>query len=138
MRRIVVTHHGVPLGRIESLRLTTGDLAVGELECLPAYEALRPTIWEASRSLWSVGFLASGIDVTRMSPAPAAVRERAAELELELHDEQGRLVPTDFVNIVERPFVDMAPVVLARLRLAQASENAVVAPAEVSDRRRSV
>lgn len=126
MRRVVVTHHGVPLGRVEALRLTTGDLAVGELECLSAYDALRPTIWEASRSLWSVGFLASGIDVTRMAPAPAAVRERAAALDLELRDEQGSVVPTDFVNIVERPFVDMPPVVLARLRLASAPERAAI------------
>jgi len=138
MRPVVVTHHGVPLGRVEALRLTTGDLAVGELECLSAYDALRPTIWEASRSLWSVGFLSSGIDVTRMSPAPAAVRERAAELELELRDEKGGLIPSDFVNIVERPFVDMPPVVLARLRLAQAAESATVIPTEVSDRRRGV
>lgn len=130
MRGIVVTHHGVPIGRIEALRLTAGDLAVGELECLSAYAALRPTIWEASRSLWSVGFLASGVDVTRMSPAPAEVRERAAELHLELRDEQGALVPTDFVNIVERPFVDMPPVVLARLRLAPSAERATVTPNE--------
>jgi len=124
MLRVVVTHHGVPLGRVEALRLTTGDLAVGELERLPAYEALRPTIFEASRSLWAVGFLASGIDVTRMSPAPAALRERAAELELALRDERGTAVPTDFVNIVERPFVDMPPVVFARLRLAPSSDGA--------------
>ena len=59
MLRVVVTHHGVPLGRVDALHLTTGGLVVGELECLSAYDALRPTIWEASRSLWSVGFLAS-------------------------------------------------------------------------------
>ena len=138
MRPLVVTHHGVPLGRVEALRLTTGDLAVGELECLPAYEALRPTIWAASRSLWSVGFLASGADVTRISAAPPEVRERAAELELELRDERGALVPTDFVNIVERPFVDMPPVVFARLRLAPASERAMVIPSGVRDLGRSV
>ena len=121
MRAVVVAHHGVPLGRVEALRLADGDLAVGELDCLPAYDALRPTIWEASRSLWSVGFLASGADIARMSPAPSEVRERAAELQLELIDEEGALVPADFVNIVERPFVEMRPVVFARLRLAQAS-----------------
>ena len=128
MRRLVVTHHGVPVGRVDALHLTTGDLFVGELECLSAYDALRPTIWEASRSLWSVGFFASGLDLTRMSPASAEVRERAAELELELRDEEGALVPTDFVNIVERPFVAMTPVVLARLRLAPAAERAPLIP----------
>lgn len=135
--RALVTHHGVPLGRVE-LRLTSGDLAVGELECMSAYAALRPTIWEASRSLWSVGFLASGADVTRMAPAPSEVRERAAELELELRDEQGALVSTDFVNIVERPFVDTPPVVFARLRLAASAERAIVSPSEVRDPGRSV
>ena len=132
MRHAIVTHHGVPLGRVQALRLTTGDIAVGELERLSAYDALRPTIWEASRSLWSVGFLASGVDVTRLSPAPPEVRERAAELELELHDEEGALVPTDFVNIVERPFVEMPPVVIARLRLAPAGEMASVPPGEAT------
>ena len=68
-----------------------------------------------------------------MSPAPAELRERAAELELELRDEQGALVPTDFVNIVERPFVHMPPVVLARLRLASASEKAIVTPGDAID-----
>ena len=132
MRGIVVTHHGVPLGRIEALRLTTDDLAVGELECLSAYDALRPTIREASRSLWSVGFLASGVDVTRMSPAAEEVRQRAAELALELRDARGALIPTDFVNIVERPFEDR-PVVFARLRLASAADRAVLTPTEAID-----
>ena len=136
--RVLITHRGVPLGRVEALRLTVGELAVGELECMSAYAALRPTIWEASRSLWSVGFLASGVDVTRMAPAPPEVRERAAELELELRDDAGALVPTDFVNIVERPFVDMPPVVFARLRLAPASERAVVIPGDTRDLGRSV
>jgi len=138
MPGVIVTHHGVPLGRVDPLRLTTDALAVGELERMAAYDALRPTIWEASRSLWSVGFLASGIDVTRMSPAPAEIREQAAELELELRDETGALVPTDFVNIVERPFVDMPPVVIARLRLAPASENAIGLPPEASGPSRAV
>jgi hypothetical protein len=129
MRPLIVTHHGVPLGRVETVRLTTGALAVGELDRMPAYEALRPIIWAASRSLWSVGFLNSGIDVTRISTAPPHVLERAAELELELRDEHGAIVPTDFVNIVERPLVEMPPVVFARLRLAPAAELASAAPA---------
>ena len=133
MRRIVVTHHGIPLGRVGTLRLTTGDLLVGELECVEAYAALRPTIWEVSRSLWSVGFLASGLDVSRMSPAAPEVLERAAELDLELRDEDGALVPTDFVNIVERPFVEMPPVVFARLRLAPGLEQASVILSEAKD-----
>jgi hypothetical protein len=120
MRDLIVTHHGVPLGRVETLRLTTGELAVGELDRMPAYEALRPIIWAASRSLWSVGFLKSGIDVTRISAGPPDVLERVAELELELRDEHG-VIPTDFVNIVERPIAEMPPVVFARLRLAPAA-----------------
>ena len=137
MSGVIVTHHGVTVGRVESLRLTTGDVAVGELERMAAYDALRPTIWEASRSLWSVGFFASGIDMRQMPPAPAAVRELAAELELELRDEKGGLIPTDFVNIVERPFVDMPPVVFARLRLASALDTAGM-PSQGSDPGRSV
>jgi hypothetical protein len=138
MRRIVVTHHGIPLGRVGTLRLTTGDLLVGELECVEAYAALRPTIWEVSRSLWSVGFLASGLDVSRMSPAAPEVLERAAELDLELRDEDGALVPTDFVNIVERPFVEMLPVVFARLRLAPAAMMALMVPSEPKGLSKSV
>ena len=137
MRRVVVAHQGIPIGRIEAIRLTTGDIAIGELECMSAYEALRPIIREASRSLWSVGFLASGIDVSRLSVAPSDVRERAAELELELRDDTGVLIPTDFVNIVERPFVDMPPVVFARFRLASASERAAI-PSQGRDQGRSL
>lgn len=138
MRRIDVIHQGVPVGRLGNPRLTTGDLVVGELELLAGYDALRPTIWAVSRSLWSVGFLASGLDVSRMSPAPPEVLERAAALELELRDEYGALIPTDFVNIVERPFVEMRPVVFARLRLAPAAEEALVLPINRKDRTWSV
>ena len=138
MRRIDVIHQGVPVGRVGNLRLTTGDLVVGELERLDGYDALRPTIWAVSRSLWSVGFLASGLDVSRMSPSPPEVLERAAELELELRDEYGALVPTDFVNVIERPFVEMPPVVFARLRLAPAAEGALLFRRMPKDLTRSV
>jgi hypothetical protein len=127
MRSFIVTHRGVPVGRIESLRLTSGDLAVGELAREAGYAVLQPLIRAASRSLWSVGFLSSAVEVSQQSGVPLEVLGHAAELELELCDDRGVLVPTDFVNIVERPSVELPPVVFARLRLAPAAT-----PAELS------
>jgi hypothetical protein len=81
-------------------------------------------ISSVSRSLWSVGFLASGTDVESLRRTPLEVITRAAVLVLELRTEQGELVPTDFLNIVERPSVGMPPVVFARLRLAPSGRAA--------------
>jgi hypothetical protein len=129
MRGLLVTHLGVPIGRVDRLCLTTsGDVAVGELERAAAYEHLGQLIRAASCSLWSVGFLSTGAAIDQFSSAPLDVLARVAALELELRHETGELVPTDFVNVVERPDVELPPVVFARLRLAPAGRVATPTP----------
>lgn len=127
----VVMHRGVPVGHIDRPRLTSGNLLVGELSRAPAYDALHPLILSASRSLWSVGFLSSGSVVDTVRRTPLEILSRAAELELELRTAQGEQVPTDFVNIVERPSSELLPVVFARIRLQPAGRQAPLAPSEV-------
>lgn len=122
-RQYVVTHRGVPVGRV---RLTGTELAAGELRIVPAYLAIRDVVRRASESLWAIGFLAPP-----SSPGgcrvPLEAVTRAADLELELRDDEtGALIWTDFVKIVERPAADATPVVFARVRLAPATQRAVV------------
>ena len=121
-RLFVVVRDDVPIGRT---RLTTSELAVGELRPEPGYTAIRDLIRRASQSLWSVGFLASPSSDPFVRP-PFDVLARVIDLGLELRDENGAFVPTDFVNIVERPDPDVAPVVFVRFRLAQAPRAAVM------------
>ena len=118
----VVMHRGVPVGRT---RLTNTELTAGELRIEPGYEAIRDLIRAASKSLWAAGFFSAGA-AAEGSQVPLDVLTRAAELELELHDETGALLWTDFVNIVERP--DAAPVVFVRVRLAPGPRTAEVHP----------
>ena len=123
-RECGVTYRGVPVGRV---RLARNELAIGELQVERGYLAIRELIRRASESLWAVGFLSLG-----WSPAPSQVPlevvTQAADLELELRDETGALIWTDFVNIIERPDPADPPVVFARLRLAAAPQGAVVGP----------
>jgi len=108
-------------------RLTKAEIAAGELRIEPGYLAIRDLIRRASESLWAIGFL-SRPSSPAGSRVPLELVTRAAELELELRDESGALMWTDFVNIVERPDAEDAPVVFARVRLAPAARAAVVGP----------
>ena len=129
-RVYVVQHQGTPIGWAS---LTTiGSLGVGELVPERGYAALRDVIRAASRSLWSVGFLAAGDAGASLRRVPLDVVSRVAELPLELHDERGTLVPTDFVNIVEREDASRPPAVFARFRIERATEPAMSPLATVS------
>jgi hypothetical protein len=89
---------------------------------------VRPLILTASRALWPALFPTSGIDFTGLPRVSLDALSRAAELPLELHDDLGLLVPTDFVNIVERPIEGQLPVVFARLRLSPSGKDAPLVP----------
>jgi hypothetical protein len=121
-RPFVIVRNDVPVGRT---RLTAAELAVGELTAEPGYAAIRDLIRRASQSLWSVGFLSSPSSDPITRP-PFDVLARVIDLGLELLDENGTFVPTDFVNIVERPAPDVAPVVFVHFRLAHATRGAEV------------
>jgi hypothetical protein len=124
-----VTHSGVPIGRVS---LTIGELGVGDLEPTSHYSAVRDLIRAASCSLWSVGFLSRGL-VPDRQPTPIEIVTRVAELDLELRDDRGGLVPTDFVNIVEHEDASRPPAVFVRFRLERAGRAAVVQPGPSSD-----
>ena len=128
-RIYLVLHQGTPVG-ITSLT-TTGTLGVGELTPEPGYAAVRDIIRSASRSLWSVGFLALADKEPALPRVPLDVVSRVAELPLELHDECGTFVPTDFVNIVEREDASFPPAVFVRFRLERAGQPAVSPVASV-------
>ena len=119
--RYSILHKGAPIGHVY---LTRGELGVGSFEPYAAYESLRDLIRAASRSLWDVGFFASGVPTVAHARVSADALSRAAELDLELRDPKGALVPTDFVNIVERPESALPPVVFVRFRLAGSGKPA--------------
>jgi len=128
-----VTHNGVPIGRVS---LTIGELGVGDLEPTSHYGAVRDLIRSASRSLWAVGFLPGSPTPGRQTTSIEAVT-RAAELELELYDDKGVLVPTDFVNVVEHEDASRQPAVFVRFRLERAGRPAAVVPTPSIDSRRN-
>ena len=102
-----------------------GTLGVGELAPEPGYVAVRDIVRTASRSLWAVRFLAVGDKDLSPRRTPLDAVSRAAELPLELHDERGTFVPTDFANIIEREDAALAPAVFVRFRLERTPQPAV-------------
>ena len=124
--RFFISHLGVPIGEVD---LTTTETAIGELVAAPGYDAIRPTIRAASEALWAVGFLGNS---TGNDFDPAAF-SRAQALSLELRDDRGAFVPSDFINIVERPAAGDPPVVFVRFRLAGAHVASVRKPTSKED-----
>jgi hypothetical protein len=126
-----VTYNGVPIGHVS---LTIAELGIGELEPTLHYAAVRDLIRSASRSLWSVGFLSRPLDLAPgRERIPIEIVTRVAELDLELYDDTGVLVPTDFVNVVEHEDASRLPAVFVRFRLERAGTPAVVAPRPSND-----
>jgi hypothetical protein len=123
---VIVTHKGVPVGRT---RLTNGELAVGELRASSGYDAIHSIVRPASASLWAAVMAQSAGPA---SPGRLDAIARAAALELELRDEAGALLHTDFVNVIERPLEMQPPLVVARFRLAPAPKPAVIEPAPLA------
>ena len=118
--RYWVYHQGVPLGIVD---LTGGELVVAEFEPSDAYLSVRSTIREASVALWSMGFFhPEGVQQLVSVEAPG----RAAKLSFELRDAEGKLIPADFVNVVERPHTEDGPVLFVRFRHAHSGVASVV------------
>jgi hypothetical protein len=119
-----ITHHGVPIGLIESLpaeeRITIG------VQPLPGYAPLQELVRAASRALADTA-------LSRPTPASAPVASalrRGAELgrELELRDEAGALVPADYIELTDWPGGEPEIAALIRLRDAHAGAPARVPP----------
>ena len=106
--RVSVYHKGVPIG---DAHLVGSELAIAEFEPNAAYGSVQPIIREASRALWALGFF----HPEGVSPRlPAEVLGTASRLPLELRDDHGKLIPADFVNLVERPAPGARPVLFTR------------------------
>ena len=112
--RCWVYHQGVPLG---SADLPSGELAVAHFEPSEAYLSVRGLIREASAALWNV---TSGYPEGFQAHVSTEALTAAAQLPLELRDDEGRLIAADFVNLVERPHTEEGPVVFARFRHSHA------------------
>ena len=90
--RYLITHHGVPIGTVDlDLR---GGRTDGPVSVLPAYQTIKALVQRVTKALHDVRSRTRGARTDR--------RERfreAAELtrELELRDEQGQPVVTDYL-----------------------------------------
>ena len=121
-------HHGVPIGSVE---LERGELAIGDFEPVDAYQSIRGVIRDASAAIWSIGFLHHEGLQPRVS---ADFLGAAARISLELRDADGKLVPVDWINVIERPDANARPVVFARFRHAHAGVASALRPADRGER----
>jgi len=102
---------------------------VAPFEPNDAYLSVRGLIREASVALWNMGFFhPEGFHPRTSTEALSATLGRAAQLSLELRDAAGRLVPADFVNVVERPHSEEGPMVFVRLRHAHSGVPSTLRP----------
>ena len=114
--RYQVYHQGVPIGSSE---LAPSELTVTPFEPNDAYLSVRGVIREASVALWKMGFFhPEGFYPRTTLEALTVALGEAARLPLELRDAHGKLVPADFVNVVERPDTEEDPAVFVRMRHA--------------------
>jgi hypothetical protein len=104
--RVTILHQGIPIG--------VGDLAVdgtfagGEVNPLPGYKAIQPTVRQAWRAMSNLGYLppgpgaAGGVN-TAGDAAGREAFERAAVVSraLELRDARGALIPTEWVELTD-------------------------------------
>jgi hypothetical protein len=109
MQQFAISHRGVPIGTVD-LSLWQQQVAVA-VTPLPAYESIRALVRTASQALREAA-VSSQPDVSLQ-----AALNTGAQLgrDLELRDEVGDLVPTDFIELTEWP--DETPEVRAWIGL---------------------
>ena len=103
---VTVLHRGVPIG-VEDLAVD-GTFAGGEIDPLPGYTEIRPTVRDAWRAMSNLGYLppgpgaVGGVNTTGAAAGREAF-ERAAVVSrtLELRDALGALVPTKWVELTD-------------------------------------
>jgi hypothetical protein len=103
-----IAHRGVPIGEAD-LDLEA-DPAVGHVATLPAYDSLRERVRIATRVLQASIAGSSTSDEDVLKSAVALGRE------LELRDQQGELIPTDFVELADWETDPLGVTVWVRLR----------------------
>jgi hypothetical protein len=99
LMRFTITHHGVPIGTVELD--ASADRALGPVATLPAYAVVRALVQAATEAL--SGVTAGPGD--RAAAERGTVFGRAASLgrALEVRDERGESVATDYVELHDRP-----------------------------------
>ena len=127
MPTFTISLRGVPVGVAEFA--PASDLITIAVHPLPGYDAVQPTIRAASAALADAA-------IGRVADAPRdqALR-RGAELGrmLELRDQAGGLVPTDFIDLTEWPNGNPKVAAIIRFREAHAAVPASVRVKPVSD-----
>ena len=104
MEQYTLLFRGAPIGTV---RGTVADwIGGGDLLPLPGFDAVRAPLADASRVLANYGFLppsgrlAGGVTFHgEQAGANALAAAQAICNELELRDAQGRLAPTDWINV---------------------------------------
>src|SRR6476661_6321967 len=91
--RYSILHNGVPVGEVD-LDLTV-DPAVGVVDQLPGYTAMRSRVQDATRA-----FIATVSNETS-SNRPALAEGAALGRELERRDDKQELVKTDFIELAD-------------------------------------
>jgi hypothetical protein len=120
MKEYTVLLRGAAIGTLQGEFVD--NFCGGDLVPLPAFEAVRDTIADASRALANHGFLppagafAGGISNEGSGAGSASLRA-AQELceQLELRDAYGRLMHTDWINIFGGRTTDDPILVMATL-----------------------
>jgi hypothetical protein len=122
--RYTISHHGVP---IASAELTLGDaVTVGIVTPFAAYEAIRPLVQEASAALRVIGFPEPDDSGGRVEDPTVLARAAALGRALELRDDHGAVVATDFIELMEQSAPDApSPIVWVRSRHAATPRPAV-------------
>ena len=124
--RYTVLHRGVPIGFAE---LPPGELAAGPFVALPSIGEIRDTVRRGSQALLALGFFGAATKAGQNGVGEAL--RKAAELEFELMNEAGRLIPATFVNLIEAP--EGGLVLLARFGHAHSGVGAARKPPEKAE-----
>jgi hypothetical protein len=126
--RFTITHRGVPVGDVE-LDFGGDELTVGLVRPLAGYAAVRPIVRAATDALRNDGFPGLAADPVSPSVGEGALgRNAALGRALELRDERGALVPTDFIDLAEWPGEATEITTWVRVRHAAAAVPAAGRP----------
>lgn len=154
LSKLTVGHHGVPIGRTSLLELEaprrtarvpaalrsmvspSPSFAVDGFEPLPGYDSVRAVVQRATLAAQKLGYLGPVEDPESDRLGREALEARQALIaELECHDQEGQLVPVEFIlfedgEIRGEPYIaflgtidDAAAGVLAYLRAWRVSET---------------
>jgi len=120
--RLTITHDGLPIGTVDlAMQRLPGafpcSVAMGDFTPGSGYAVVREVIRRASAETWRFGFPGAPVfpDFFVSPWRDRTALAHANALSLQMCDEAGAVVPTDYVNIVEDPDPEVSPTVFVRL-----------------------